>query len=86
VPVPPALEAIARTASRINARNASVYWDSARNVEILSSFLARQRDVEGAGRPELRDWLQRFAEDPREAALGYWYEIHRGIHEALRAP
>jgi glyceraldehyde-3-phosphate dehydrogenase (ferredoxin) len=80
------LEAIGRTASRINARNASVYWDSARNVELLSTFLARKRDVEGATRPELLEWLQRFAEDPKEAAFSYWYEIHKGIHESLRAP
>jgi glyceraldehyde-3-phosphate dehydrogenase (ferredoxin) len=80
------LESIARTASRIDARNASIYWDSARNVELLSTFLARKRDVEGATRPELAEWLGRFAEDPKEAAYGWWYEVHKGIHEALRAP
>jgi glyceraldehyde-3-phosphate dehydrogenase (ferredoxin) len=80
------LDSVARTASRINARNASVYWDSARNVELLSTFLRRQRDVEGGTRPELQEWLKRFEADPQEAAFSYWYEVHKGIHEALRAP
>ncbi len=80
------LESISRTASRIDARNASVYWDSARNVELLRTFLSRKRDVEGATRPELHDWNRRFEEDPREAAFGWWYEVHKGIHESLRAP
>jgi glyceraldehyde-3-phosphate dehydrogenase (ferredoxin) len=80
------LESVTRTAGRINARNASTYWDGARNVELLQTFLARQRDVEGGTRPELQEWLRRFAEDPKEASFSYWYEIHKGIHEALRSP
>jgi glyceraldehyde-3-phosphate dehydrogenase (ferredoxin) len=78
------LRAIALTAVRINSRNASVFWDSARNVEYVATFLARQQEVEGAKRPELAAWRERFARDPREAAYEYWYEIHKGIHEALR--
>jgi glyceraldehyde-3-phosphate dehydrogenase (ferredoxin) len=80
------LASIAGTASRIDARNASVYWDSARNVELLATFLRRQRDVEGGTRPELQEWIRRFDEDPGEAAYGWWYEVHKGIHESLRAP
>jgi glyceraldehyde-3-phosphate dehydrogenase (ferredoxin) len=80
------LRTIARTASRINSRNASMYWDSARNVEYVQTFLRRHREVEGTSRPELEEWLRRFEQDPREAAFGYWYEIHKGIHEALREP
>jgi glyceraldehyde-3-phosphate dehydrogenase (ferredoxin) len=78
------LRAIALTAIRVNSRNTSVFWDSARNVEYVASFLARQHDVEGVRRPELLAWRERFAADPREAAHEYWYEIHKGIHEALR--
>jgi glyceraldehyde-3-phosphate dehydrogenase (ferredoxin) len=80
------LQSVARTAVRINSRNASVFWDSARNVEYVSSFLARQHDVEGLRRPELLEWRERFARDPREAAYDYWYEIHKGINDALREP
>jgi glyceraldehyde-3-phosphate dehydrogenase (ferredoxin) len=78
------LRAVALTAIRINSRNASMFWDSARNVELVASFLARQEEVEGARRPELAEWRARFARDPRDAAHEYWYEIHKGIHEALR--
>ncbi len=78
------LESIARTASRINSRNASMYWESARNVDYLATFLRRHRDVEGTTRPELQEWIQRFDQDPREAAYGWWYEVHKGIHESLR--
>lgn len=78
------LRAVELTAIRLNSRNASVFWDSARNVEYVASFLARQHDVEGVRRPELLAWRERFAADPREAAHEYWYEIHKGIHEALR--
>ncbi|HET8541433.1 MAG TPA: aldehyde ferredoxin oxidoreductase C-terminal domain-containing protein [Anaeromyxobacter sp.] len=78
------LRAIALTATRVNSRNASVYWDSARNVEYVSTFLRRHRDVEGTSRPELAEWIQRFEQDPAEAAYAWWYEIHKGIHESLR--
>ncbi|HYQ81153.1 MAG TPA: aldehyde ferredoxin oxidoreductase C-terminal domain-containing protein [Anaeromyxobacteraceae bacterium] len=78
------LESIARTASRINSRNASMYWESSRNVDYLATFLRRHRDVEGTTRPELQEWIQRFDQDPREAAYGWWYEVHKGIHESLR--
>ena len=80
------LRSIALTASRINSRNASVYWESARNVDYVSTFLGRHRDVEATSRPELQDWIQRFAQDRQEAAYGFWYEVHKGIHEALREP
>jgi glyceraldehyde-3-phosphate dehydrogenase (ferredoxin) len=80
------LRAIALTAVRMNTRNASVFWDSARNVEYVATFLARQQDVEGSRRPELIEWRDRFARDPRQAAYDYWYEIHKGINDALREP
>jgi len=78
------LRAIALTASRVNSRNASVYWDSARNVDYLSTFLVRHREVEGTTRPELQEWIARFAQDREEAAYAWWYEVHKGIQEALR--
>jgi glyceraldehyde-3-phosphate dehydrogenase (ferredoxin) len=78
------LERLAVTASRINSRNASVFWESERNADYVHTFLQRQRDVEGTARPELLEWLDRFAKDKREAAYSYWYEVHKGIHESLR--
>ncbi len=72
------------TASRISSRNSSIYWESRRNIDYIETFLKRQRDVEGNGDPELLKWIERFAGDRQEAALGYWYEMHKGIQESLR--
>jgi glyceraldehyde-3-phosphate dehydrogenase (ferredoxin) len=78
------LEKISVTASRINSRNSSVFWESERTVDLLHSFLIRKREVEGESRPELIEWLNRFQKDKNEAALEFWYEIHKGVHESLR--
>jgi hypothetical protein len=37
-----------------------------------------------AVRPRLLKWIDDFAADRQEAALNYWYEIHKGIQESLR--
>ncbi len=78
------LQTISSTASRINSRNASVFWESRRSVDLLHTFLRRGRDVEGETRPELELWLAQFEASPAEAALNFWYEIHKGISESLR--
>jgi glyceraldehyde-3-phosphate dehydrogenase (ferredoxin) len=78
------LQSLHVTASRINSRNASIFWESERNVDYVHTFLLRHRDVEGTQRPELTEWLDQFARDKREAAYAFWYEIHKGIHESLR--
>ncbi|HTP60425.1 MAG TPA: aldehyde ferredoxin oxidoreductase C-terminal domain-containing protein, partial [Spirochaetia bacterium] len=57
------------TAARINSRNASVYWESERNIDLVLSFLKRARDVEGETDPQLIEWIQRFEKDRKEAAL-----------------
>ena len=75
---------LAVTASRINSRNASIFWESERNADFVHTFLKRHRDVEGSTDPELADWIDRFEKDKQEAALSFWYEIHKGIHESLR--
>jgi len=72
-------------ARRINAMNASVFWESRRIVELLHGYL-RRKAAEGTPRQELTDWLARFAQDPVEAARDYWYEIRKGVDEALAAP
>jgi glyceraldehyde-3-phosphate dehydrogenase (ferredoxin) len=78
------LAAVAVAASRINSRNAAVFWESARNVEFLRGFLLRRRDVEGDASPELASWIAAFDADPNEAALDYWFEVRKGIDESLR--
>ncbi|MCU0291428.1 MAG: hypothetical protein MUF10_05485 [Thermoanaerobaculaceae bacterium] len=72
------------TASRINSRNASVFWESERSIDWVHLFLQRKRDVEGNQDPELGRWLDRFSADKHAAALDYWYEMHKGAHESLR--
>jgi glyceraldehyde-3-phosphate dehydrogenase (ferredoxin) len=72
------------TASRINSRNASVYWESERNIDFLATFLRRMRDVEGEKDPQLLEWIGRFEKDRKEAALDWWFEMRKGIDESLR--
>jgi glyceraldehyde-3-phosphate dehydrogenase (ferredoxin) len=78
------LENVAVTASRINSRNSSIFWESERNTDLIHSFLIRKREVEGESRPELMVWLDKFQKDKQEAALEFWYEVHKGVHESLR--
>lgn len=78
------LARIAMTASRINSRNSSVYWESERNADFVLTFLERQHEVEGNRRPEVIEWLDAFRKDKHEAAYNFWYEIHKGAHESLR--
>ncbi len=78
------LARITVTASRINSRNSSVFWESERAADLVVTFLQRHRDVEGTNRPELLEWIDRFHRDKQEAALSFWYEVHKGIHESLR--
>ena len=72
-------------ASRINSRNASVYWESERNLDFVLSFLKRRRDVEGDADPVLQHWIEAFEADKHEAGLAWWYEMRKGIDESLRA-
>ena len=78
------LEKISITASRINSRNASVFWESDRNFDFIYTFMKRKQVVEGDNDTVLLKWIDYFEKDKKEAALNYWYEIHKGIHESLR--
>jgi glyceraldehyde-3-phosphate dehydrogenase (ferredoxin) len=78
------LKQIAITASRINSRNASVFWESQRTIDCVHLFLKRKHTVDGEKRPELVEWIERFDADKQETALAFWYEIHKGILESLR--
>lgn len=79
------LKAVAVTASRINSRNASVFWESERDLDFVATYLARRRDVEKDPDPELARWAEAFEKDRHEAALSFWYEMRKGIDESLRA-
>jgi glyceraldehyde-3-phosphate dehydrogenase (ferredoxin) len=78
------LAKISATAARINSRNSSVFWESERNIDYVLTFLKRKRDVESDKNPELQKWIEEFEKDKKEAALNFWYEIHKGVHESLR--
>jgi len=72
------------TASRINSRNSSVFWESRRNIDLVTSFLERKHVLEGDNDPELVRWIDFFKKDRIEAAISFWYEMHKGIQETLR--
>jgi len=78
------LRRLSVTASRINSRNSSVFWESERNADYVYRFLLRHRDVEQTKRPELLEWIAHFERDKQDAAFAFWYEMHKGIHESLR--
>jgi glyceraldehyde-3-phosphate dehydrogenase (ferredoxin) len=78
------LEQASITASRINSRNSSVFWESERTIDYLHTFLKRKRIVDEEKHPELEAWIKRFETNKQEAALGFWYEIHKGVQESLR--
>jgi len=78
------LQAMARTASRITSRNASVFWESARNADLVFTFLKNKKEVDGVQDPELDQWIARFEKDRSGAAFDFWYDMHKGIHESLR--
>ncbi|HOZ14841.1 MAG TPA: aldehyde ferredoxin oxidoreductase C-terminal domain-containing protein [Tenuifilaceae bacterium] len=71
------------TASRINSRNASIFWESERNIDYVFTFLKKKKEVDGVNNPELDKWISAFETDKRAAALDFWYELHKGIHESL---
>jgi glyceraldehyde-3-phosphate dehydrogenase (ferredoxin) len=78
------LKSLELTASRINSRNASVFWESKRSFDFIHAFLVKKRDEDGVVNPELDEWIRRFDHNKKEAALDFWYEMHKGAHEMLR--
>jgi glyceraldehyde-3-phosphate dehydrogenase (ferredoxin) len=72
------------TASRINSRNSSLFWESERDLDFIYSFLKRKRDVDGDANPDLATWIEAFDKDKHEAGLNFWFEVRKGIDESLR--
>jgi glyceraldehyde-3-phosphate dehydrogenase (ferredoxin) len=77
------------TASRITSRNASVFWESERNMDMIYHFLKKKQasdsnDTDSNDNNDLNHWVAFFERDKRSAAYEFWYEMHKGIHEVLR--
>ena len=79
------LREVATTVQRLSSRNAANFWESERCIDYVYQFLRRKRDVEGEQREELDQWLSHFESNRREAAVAYWYEMHKGIMDSLQA-
>lgn len=77
------VKSIGQTATRINSRNSSVFWESERNIEFIYLFLKRRFEEDEPDNEELKYWVEFFEKNKNEAALEFWYEIHKGIHESL---
>lgn len=71
------------TARRINCRNAAVFWESRRAIDLVHTFLLRKAASTQDESPDLTAWLARFEADAHSAAFDYWYEIRKGIDAAL---
>lgn len=76
------LEAMAHTASRINNRNSSVFWESRRTQDLVYTFLKRKQE-QGGTDAQLLYWKGYFEHDCRQAAFDFWYDMHKGVHESL---
>ena len=78
------LRAMSLSASRIASRNASVFWESERNMDMIHTFLKRKKEIDGDQHEELDRWIELFDQDKNAAAYEFWYEMHKGSHEVLR--
>ncbi|AJF05937.1 aldehyde ferredoxin oxidoreductase C-terminal domain-containing protein [Geoalkalibacter subterraneus] len=78
------LRSIEILATRINSGNTPVFWDSQRNIDFIHSFLRRKKEVDKIADPRLDEWLEKFNQDPLEAAREFWYQTLMGIDESLR--
>jgi glyceraldehyde-3-phosphate dehydrogenase (ferredoxin) len=78
------IKSLKLTATRINSRNSSSFWENERSIDFIYQFLKKKYHEDECESPELAEWLDRFKHDKKEAALNFWYEIHKGIHETLK--
>jgi glyceraldehyde-3-phosphate dehydrogenase (ferredoxin) len=78
------LESLQLTASRIASRNASIFWESERNIDMVHTFLKNKKEGDKIQDQELDRWLGLFDRDKHQAAFEFWYEMHKGAHEMLR--
>ncbi|MFO7723066.1 MAG: aldehyde ferredoxin oxidoreductase N-terminal domain-containing protein [Bacteroidales bacterium] len=78
------MKSVNMSASRITSRNASVFFESQRTIDLVHTFLKKKNETAPGKDPVLSQWLGRFQDDPHHAALDFWYDIHKGLHESLR--
>jgi len=78
------LKSLNLTASRITSRNASVFWESERNIDMVFTFLKNKKEIGHVNHHELDRWIDFFGRDKHAAAYEFWYDMHKGIHEMLR--
>jgi glyceraldehyde-3-phosphate dehydrogenase (ferredoxin) len=78
------MNSIHLTASRITSRNASVFWESERNMDMIFTFLKKKLEINGNDNDDLNYWVSFFEKDKHSAAYEFWYDMHKGIHEILR--
>jgi len=48
------------------------------------ALLKIRQTVETCTDEELMKWIKLFETDKAEAAIGFWYEMHKGSQESLR--
>jgi glyceraldehyde-3-phosphate dehydrogenase (ferredoxin) len=77
------MKSITLTASRIHSRNASIFWESEKSIDYVYRFLKKKLD-EDNNNESLKKWVDAFEDNKQEAALAFWYEVHKGAHERLR--
>ncbi len=78
-----ATAACERMARSLTRRNHAVFWESRRNLDYVHTSLQRMRDAGATDNEDLGRWLGAFEKDPHEAGLDFWYEIRKGVEEAL---
>ena len=78
------LRSLSLTAGRITSRNASVFWESQRSMDMVFTFLQNKKKIDGVNHVELDRWIDWLTRDKHAAAYEFWYEMHKGIHESLR--
>ncbi|MDY0001260.1 MAG: aldehyde ferredoxin oxidoreductase N-terminal domain-containing protein [Polyangia bacterium] len=64
--------------------NQSVFWESKLTLDFVTTALERMQASGAKDNEDLSHWLGAFKKNPQEAALDYWYEIRKGVEEAVR--
>lgn len=80
------LDSIDVCAEKIVSRNKAFFWVGRRSTDFIYTFLKRKKEVEKCDNPELDKWLAEFDKDKNEAALSFWYEMHKGMLESFIKP
>ncbi len=69
-------------ALKINEQGKPVYWESNKNKEIVSSFVAKKESIKYA--KDLEKWQKYFNEDLEKASKEFWSEIYKGAQDYFK--